>query len=1140
MNLQEFPLFCADVLSLSTTEETQSLRVNEAITVQRYQDDWLVVQGDERIVVTCNPSQSTLFGPLASRDQVRWMLAVCKKNQLQVQYCAPADVSAMNLEFRVDGLIADSLYTHQEIGQNDVEQACQWMQEQFVVKGALEGYWLALSRFNNTAAKTKGSFQVLGMGWRADIERTADGALLVKRVARHVRRSDSFSLLVGDFAFRDASVAAQLNSPAQQALLNAMLRDSAGYLELWNLYNDKEWQRALQQAQTLKALRFVRYESFQNGRENAWRLWPKSLEAYQLFCERHKGLDLSRDTQFDLGDAPPDWLEELSNEAPSASFVPTPRGRIRFEEQCLVFTPVSTHNDVKPKSPEGWLYLSVAGNRTVGKRRLIAKQSIDSGRRLPSLRWLLEGLAIPAERRRTLKGLTAYARGSFKGGKPTDKQIDALDKALNTPELAIIIGPPGTGKTQVIAALQRRLAEEAREQKITGQVLISSFQHDAVDNALERSDVFKLPATRIGGRRRDDEEDNRIDPWLKRQVEHIQGKIAQEYERYPELEPVRQLSHALVMTRISNLSPAERAEAFRDLLASARSLGQHGLVLPASLEQALQDYINDINPLVPGSGAGAVDSATLRRIRALRVEPGSFSDDGADRAWDLLSWLKRHDVALGEGMRELLEQAADCRQASQDLLHRLAEGKNRLLDRFLPDYRPAQLKHQLDAQGVSLIDQLEQHLQDKISQRKLGVAWVLEHLAGSLEMDRAAAMSAAQEYSMVVGATCQQAAGRQMASLKAVSDLDSMESMDIEFDTVIVDEAARANPLDLFVPMSMAKRRIVLVGDDRQLPHMLEPEVESQLQEEHALTALQMEALRSSLFQRMRLMLQDLEKKDGICRVVMLDTQFRMHRVLGDFVSAQFYEKVGLEAVKTTRKDEEFAFAPDFIRALNNEGGHYENKVCQWIDVPASVGLAQRLGGTSPMREAEAERVVEEVERLMSAGGEALSVGVITFYAAQRDLIMEKLTQVQIDGVPLMERKSTGIEPHEQFKWAKKVRSDGSEYSEERLRVGSVDAFQGKEFDVVLLSCVRTGPQGRRGPAGRAEDRPEKSRETLLNERYGFLRLPNRMNVAMSRQRQMLICVGDAALATHVDAEDAVPALAALYQLCGGVHGSLR
>ena len=113
---------------------------------------------------------------------------------------------------------------------------------------------------------------------------------------------------------------------------------------------------------------------------------------------------------------------------------------------------------------------------------------------------------------------------------------------------------------------------------------------------------------------------------------------------------------------------------------------------------------------------------------------------------------------------------------------------------------------------------------------------MLEQLADSLAMDRNAAQAVVNEYSMVVGATCQQAAGRQMAGLKSVAGLDST---DIEFDTVVIDEAARANPLDLFVPMSMAKRRIVLVGDDRQLPHMLEPDIEGQLQEEHELTELQ-------------------------------------------------------------------------------------------------------------------------------------------------------------------------------------------------------------------------------------------------------------------------------------------------------------
>nr|WP_232471307.1 C-terminal helicase domain-containing protein [Pseudomonas aeruginosa] len=125
-------------------------------------------------------------------------------------------------------------------------------------------------------------------------------------------------------------------------------------------------------------------------------------------------------------------------------------------------------------------------------------------------------------------------------------------------------------------------------------------------------------------------------------------------------------------------------------------------------------------------------------------------------------------------------------------------------------------------------------------------------------------------------------------------------------------------------------------------------------------------------------------------------------------------------------------------------------------------GRDQRRG-TSRVREIEAQRIADEVVKLMQAGGEALSVGIITFYAAQRDLIMEKLAQQKIDGTPLMVKREGGYEPHEQFKLTRKVQADGSVVAEERLRVGSVDAFQGKEFDVVLLSCVRSFQPNRSG-----------------------------------------------------------------------------
>lgn len=1125
MKINDFPLMSEDILSLKTDEATTGLRARQVITFQAYGEGWLAVQGDQCLSVRCAHADRELFSRLVMRDQVRWLLTDKADNGLQVQYCTPVEVTPMQLELGIDERIADDLFARQQIASSDIELACRWFSEKFVVSDQAEGDWLTVARFSNRTAK--GGFQLLGNGWRADVERSPDRGLLIKRVTGHLSRDSGFSLLVGHFAFRDISVAAVLNSPSQQALLDAALRDSASYLELWNLYNDKEWQSELNKAETLGALRFVKCVGTEAGRENVWHLTPRSPEEYREFRKRWRALDLPARTQCDLGLELPDWAEELSIDEDAAQ--KTPRGKIEFAGDYVVFTSASNRRDVRPAKPEGWLYLSLAGYRTVGKRRLAAKRAIDSGKRMPQLKWLLEGVAVPAARRRDIEALTPYARETFKGGKPTEMQALALHTALNTPDLAIVIGPPGTGKTQVIAALQRRLAEVAQEQNIAAQVLISSFQHDAVDNALERSDVFGLPAARVGGRRISAEDESPLDPWLARHASHLQEKITDQYQRYPELKTIADLSSRLALLRLANDLPQQRAEVFTRILQELKTLAEKGLVTDTRLEVRLEDYIRQLRQSTAGGASAPVSAEALRRIRALRVTQAAFVDDGAERAWDLLRWMKRNAPDVDDGLITLLQTAADTKEVPAAL----AGCQQLLLDRFLPDYRPPALKNQSDSEGLTLLNDLDSHLSGLLRQRKQGVAWVLEQMADTLAMDRRAAQAVVDEYAMVVGATCQQAAGQQMANLKSVAGLDSS---DIEFDTVVVDEAARANPLDLFVPMSMAKRRIILVGDDRQLPHMLEPDIEGQLQEEHQLTALQLTAFRSSLFERMRLKLLDLEKKDTLRRVVMLDKQFRMHPLLGEFISQQFYEKEGLGKVRSGRSAGDFAFDEGFLTALGPLAPAYRNRVCQWIDLPASTGRSEK-SGTSRIRAIEAERVAAEVAQLMKAGGESLSVGVITFYAAQRDLIMEKLSEIRLGGVPLMEKRNEAYEPHENVRWARKFRADGSFSQEERLRVGSVDAFQGKEFDIVLLSCVRTWRQPKPSEATGAE---AADRDQLLNELFGFLRLPNRMNVAMSRQRQMLICIGDAALATAPEAQEAAPALAAFYQLCGGEHGTLR
>src|SRR5208282_2482971 len=104
---------------------------------------------------------------------------------------------------------------------------------------------------------------------------------------------------------------------------------------------------------------------------------------------------------------------------------------------------------------------------------------------MPQLGLLIEGGGpVSTAKRPHREPFNRAVRDVFKN--PNDRQRLALDVALNTPDIALIQGPPGTGKTRVIAALQARLAakdEGADPDGLSGSTLLTSAQHDAVENA---------------------------------------------------------------------------------------------------------------------------------------------------------------------------------------------------------------------------------------------------------------------------------------------------------------------------------------------------------------------------------------------------------------------------------------------------------------------------------------------------------------------------------------------------------------------------------------------------------------------------------------------------------------------------------
>lgn len=100
---------------------------------------------------------------------------------------------------------------------------------------------------------------------------------------------------------------------------------------------------------------------------------------------------------------------------------------------------------------------------------------------MPQLGLLLKGQPV---RTANFRQLLACPRGPSPARRRAPSQERALHVALNTPDIALIQGPPGTGKTSVIAALMERLAQTSNEpESISSSVLLTSFQHEAVENA---------------------------------------------------------------------------------------------------------------------------------------------------------------------------------------------------------------------------------------------------------------------------------------------------------------------------------------------------------------------------------------------------------------------------------------------------------------------------------------------------------------------------------------------------------------------------------------------------------------------------------------------------------------------------------
>jgi len=306
----------------------------------------------------------------------------------------------------------------------------------------------------------------------------------------------------------------------------------------------------------------------------------------------------------------------------------------------------------------------------------------------------------------------------------------------------------------------------------------------------------------------------------------------------------------------------------------------------------------------------------------------------------------------------------------------------------------------------------------------------------------------------------------------------------IIFDTVIMDEASKATPPDLLLPLCFGKKSIV-IGDHRQLPPLLNEkdfkETLAELQDKKAkelADEIDREFVGTSQFKRLILNPQVSHTIKSTFNV-----QYRMHPHINDVIK-QFYmddECGGLFC----GLDKEQVNNPDLKNPQSRYHGFFhdgfinDNTHTIWVNVDEP----EMIDGTSRTNDMEVEAVKRVLTYLKKSEGfdEYMKfwdgikddekrklekeIGVISFYGKQVGKLREVRTTAKQLGIP--------------------------------IRLNTVDKFQGMERNIIIVSTVRS-------------DKLNKGNNIIVqNSDIGFAKAPERLNVALSRARRLLIVVGN-------------------------------
>jgi superfamily I DNA and/or RNA helicase len=527
----------------------------------------------------------------------------------------------------------------------------------------------------------------------------------------------------------------------------------------------------------------------------------------------------------------------------------------------------------------------------------------------------------------------------------------------------------------------------------------------------------------------------------------------------------------------------------------------------------LQRDLAEINKKIKGLNLNNIDTSSLSISSIFRT---SYFTEINDRSLELIQSLKeRFESSKEQIIKKIDEEISKLDKIRDEFINKifnlkssLSEHQNEkikleegdeysnfeieennlrnIINKFYEDFDVRNNKYKTIDEAIRILEtewySLERDfsIKEKENKEKIPVYRKISTYLGDeniIKNDRKKFTKPLFEKANLFGITC---TSRDSFNEKSMVELESygLGKIDIKkqgIDVVIIDEVSKSSFLELLIPILYGKT-IILVGDHRQLPPMYELQhFNDEDYEDMQKAGIQMNSSKNEKYSKLyeECFFKTLYEQVPDDYKVMLKEQYRSHKDIMEVYNC-FYNhdlKIG-DSSQNEKKQHKLNIIGENGRQII-----YRDKCVYFVNCPDYESF--QGDSTSKSNTQEAEVTVELLNKINTAYqndskpkfdiklgiDERMSVGVICTYGDQAKKIKEKIKSL-------------------------KLKFPSYKQLNENFVVSTVDDFQGDERDIIILSMVRNPD-------------PKKKSDP------GFINAYQRINVALSRARRLLIIVGN-------------------------------